>query len=139
VAVFLSILFSSVGANIADRVREDAQTEAWQQVAANADPNSLDGQVVASLTGQAGPGGGVLAKVQNDSSIIERMDPVLAHSFKAGFSDSMDVVFRSASVVAVFAFLVLLLMPRIELRSTSAQAAVRAQASHAPPPVDLEI
>jgi EmrB/QacA subfamily drug resistance transporter len=139
VAVFLSILFSSVGANIADRVREDAQTEAWQQVAASADPSSLDGQVVASLTGQAGPGGGVLSKVQNDSSIIEQMNPVLAHSFKAGFSDSMDIVFRSAAVVAVFAFLVLLLMPKVELRSTSAQAAARAQASAAPPPVDLEI
>jgi EmrB/QacA subfamily drug resistance transporter len=139
VAVFLSILFSSVGANIADRVREDAQTQQWQQVAASADPSSLDGQVVASLTGHAGPGGGVLAKVQDDSSIIEQMNPVLAHSFKAGFSDSMDVVFRSASVVAVFAFLVLLLMPKVELRATSAQAAARAQASQPAPPVDLEI
>lgn len=132
VAVFLSILFSSVGGNIADHVREDSQTPAWQQVASAADPGSLDGQVVASLSGRAGSDGGVLAQVQDDSSIIDQMDPVLAHPFKAGFADSMDTVFLIAGLVGILAFLVLLLMPRIELRATSASAAARAQASGTP-------
>jgi EmrB/QacA subfamily drug resistance transporter len=132
VAVFLSILFSSVGANIAERVREDSRTAAWQQVVHDVDPHSIDGQVVASLTGQAGPGGGVLAKVQDDSSIIDQMDPVLAHPFKAGFADSMDQVFLIAGLVGILAFLVLLLMPTVELRATSASVAARAQAGGAP-------
>jgi predicted MFS family arabinose efflux permease len=134
VAVFLSILFSSVGANIAGHIREDAQTQAWQQVVTdpNLDPGSLDGQVVASLQRQGGPHGGVLGQVQDDSSIIDRMDPVLAHPFKAGFAESMDTVFRIAALVGVLAFLVLLLLPKVELRATSAQAAARAQAGGTP-------
>jgi len=134
VAVFLSILFSSVGANIAGHIREDAQTQAWQQVVTdpNLDPSSLDGQVVASLHGQGGAHGGVLGQVQDDSSIIDRMNPVLAHPFKAGFAESMDTVFRIAALVGVLAFLVLLLLPKVELRATSAQAAARAQAGGTP-------
>ena len=132
VAVFLSVLFSTVGGNIADHIREDSRTEAWQQVAHNADPGSLDGQVVASLAGRAGPDGGVLAKVQDDSSIIDQMHPVLAHPFKAGFADSMDQVFLFAALVGVLAFLVLLFMPKVELRATSASVAARAQAGGTP-------
>jgi hypothetical protein len=141
VAVFLSILFSSVGANIATHIREDAQTQAWQQVVTDPDldPNSLDGQVVASLHGRGGAHGGVLGQVQDDSSIIDRMNPVLAHPFKAGFAESMDTVFRIAALVGVLAFLVLLLLPRVELRATSAQAAARAQAGGtAAAPADQE-
>ena len=62
----------------------------------------------------------MLAKVQDDSSIIDQMHPVLAHPFKAGFADSMDQVFLFAALVGVLAFLVLLLMPKVELRATSA-------------------
>jgi hypothetical protein len=105
----------------------------------NLDPDSLDGQVVASLQGRGGPHGGLLGQVQDDSSIIDRMNPVLAHPFKAGFAESMDTVFRIAALVGVLAFLVLLLLPQVELRATSAQAAARAQAGGTPAePADQE-
>jgi hypothetical protein len=74
----------------------------------------------------------VLAKVQDDSSIIDQMHPVLAHPFKAGFADSMDQVFLFAALIGVLAFLVLLLMPKVELRATSASVAARAQAGGTP-------
>ena len=78
----------------------------------------------------------MLAQVQNDSSIIQQMPPVLAHPFKAGFAESMDTVFLLAGCVAVLAFLVLLLMPKVELRATSASAAVRSEAAPTAPVTD---
>jgi EmrB/QacA subfamily drug resistance transporter len=140
VAIFLSILFGGVGDNIADAVRADSQTEAWQQVVSDPtiDPDSLDGQVIASLRGDVGPDGGILADVQDDSSIIDRMHPVLAHPFKVGFAESMATVFLIAASVGVLAFLVLLLMPKVELRATSAQAAAKAAAGASPSPAAPE-
>ncbi len=124
VAVFLSVLFGTVGANISVAFAEESQTPAFQQAAAAAsqDPGSLDARVVAGDPA-------VIASVQDDSSIIERLDPALAHPFKAGFARSMDRVFLLASGAGLIAFLILLLMPAVELRATSAAAAVRAAAA----------
>ncbi len=128
VAIFLSILFGSVGGNIADAVRAESQTSAWSATVHDpqvmSDP--LNRAVVESLQHPT-PDGGVLGQVQDDSSIISRMDAVLAHPFKVGFADSMAAVFLIAGVVAVLAFLVLLLMPKVELRATSASAAARTE------------
>jgi hypothetical protein len=52
---------------------------------------------------------------------------VLAHPFKVGFSDSMTLVLLGGGLVMVLAFLVLQLLPSVELRSTSASAEARAQ------------
>ncbi|NYD42559.1 MDR family MFS transporter [Nocardioides panaciterrulae] len=129
VAIFLSILFGSVGGNIADAVRADSHTPAWS--AAVHDPqvmaNPVNRAVVGSLQ-HPGTGGGVLARVQDDSSIIGRMDATLAHPFKVGFADSMSTVFGIASAAAFVAFLILLLMPAVELRATSASVAARSEA-----------
>lgn len=133
VAVFLSVLFSGVGANIADALEDDARTDAWAQTvrdpAVLADP--IDGQVIRELDHPT-PGGGILAQVQDDSSIIDRMDPVLAHPFKQGFADSMARVFLIAGGVGFVGFLILLLLPPVELRATSASVAARAQAESGP-------
>jgi EmrB/QacA subfamily drug resistance transporter len=119
VAVFLSILFSTVGANIADEFAKASQTTAFQQVVAN--PTPADAAIL-------GNGSAAATQVQSDSSFIDTLSPVLAHPFKQGFADSMDVVFLIGAGVGVIAFLLLLLMPRVELRATSAAAAARAQA-----------
>ncbi|HEY0951879.1 MDR family MFS transporter [Nocardioides sp.] len=111
VAVFLSVLFSSVGGNISDAIAHDSRTPAWQQAVASG--HGLDPQVV--------------AQVQDDSSVIDRMDPVIAHPFKVGFAESMDTVFLLAAGVGVLAFLILLLLPAVELRATSASVAARAE------------
>ncbi len=132
VAVFLSVLFGSLGGNIATAIEADAQTTQWQQTvqdpAVLADP--VNHQVVEELSHPT-PDGGILGEVQDDSSIIDQMDPVLAHPFKVGFADSMQTVFLLAAGVGVLAFLILLLLPPVELRATSASAAVRASAESA--------
>jgi hypothetical protein len=135
VAVFLSVLFSSVGANIAEAIKEDAQTASWQQTVRDPDvlADPLNRQVVEQLQ-HPSPDGGVLSKVQDDSSIIDRMDPVLAHPFKQGFADSMSTVFLIASGVGALGFLLLLLLPPVELRATSASVAARAEQEAAPEP-----
>jgi EmrB/QacA subfamily drug resistance transporter len=112
VAIFLSVLFSSVGGNIKDAIEADAQTPQWQQAVASG--HGLDPSVI--------------AKVQDDSSFIDKLDPVLAHPFKVGFAQSMDLVFLLAASVGVLAFLILLLLPPVELRATSASVAARAEA-----------
>ncbi len=127
VAVFLSVLFSTVGGNISSAFAEESQTPAFQQAAATAseDPGSLDARIVAGDPE-------LLASVQDDSSIIEEITPVLAHPFKAGFAESMDTVFLMGSGAGLIAFLILLLMPAVELRATSASAAARTAAVQAP-------
>ena len=123
VAVFLSVLFGTVGGNISTAFAEESQTPAFQEAAAVAaqDPGSLDARVVAGDPE-------VIQSVQDDSSIIESLDPVLAHPFKAGFAQSMDRVFLLASGAGLIAFLILMFMPAVELRATSAAAAVKAAA-----------
>jgi EmrB/QacA subfamily drug resistance transporter len=118
VAVFLSILFSTVGGNIADEFEKAATTEEFQQVVAN--PTPADAAVLANS--------GAANQVQGDSSFIETLSPALAHPFKQGFAASMDVVFLLGAGVGVIAFLLLLLMPKVELRATSAAVAARAAA-----------
>ena len=130
VAVFLSILFSTVGANIADEFDQAARTEAFQQVVAN--PTPADAAVLAN-------GSAAANQVQGDSSFIETLSPALAHPFKQGFAESMDVVFLLGAGVGLIAFLLLLLMPSVELRATSAAAAARAQVGSTPAaPMDQE-
>ncbi|WP_395657544.1 MDR family MFS transporter [Nocardioides sp.] len=137
VALFLSVLFSTVGDNIADAIQADAQTARWQQTVTDPEvlANPLDKAVVQELA-HPSPEGGVLAQVQDDSSIIDEMHPVLAHPFKVGFATSMDLVFTLAAAVAVLAFLILLLLPPVELRATSASVAARqAEQAGAEPPL----
>ncbi|HEU5038549.1 MAG TPA: MDR family MFS transporter [Nocardioides sp.] len=117
VAVFLSVLFGSVGANIVDAIEQDSRTAAWQQ--AVAEGHTLDPALV--------------AKVQDDSSVIDRMDPVIAHPFKVGFAESMDTVFLLAAAVGAVGFLLLLLLPAVELRATSASVAARRAETAEPP------
>jgi len=69
----------------------------------------------------------VFERVQDDSSIIERMNPVLSHPFKVGFADSISSVFWVSGGLGVVAFVVLLFMPEVELRQQSASAAAAAQ------------
>lgn len=117
VAVFLSILFSSVGGNIADAIAEEAQTPAYQQAIAEG----------------RGPDPELVEQVQDDSSVIDQMDPVIAHPFKVGFAESMDTVFLLAGSVGVVGFLILLIgLPPVELRGVSASMAARAEADAAP-------
>lgn len=124
VAIFLSILFSTVGDKIADAFKVAAP---GIQQAVKADPSILSNPLnKAVVEGDQS----VLAQVQNDSSIINKMADVIAHPFKVGFSDSIDLIFLCAACVMVLGFLVTLLMPKVTLRSQSpAQEAAAAAES----------
>jgi EmrB/QacA subfamily drug resistance transporter len=133
VAIFLSILFGQVGGHIGHALETESQTAAFQQ-AAQHPATPLDHQFVQSL--QSHGHGQFLGQVTDDSSFIQKLSPALAHPFKVGFAESMDLVFLCAGLVGVLAFLILLLMPKVELRATSASVAVRSEAAPTAPVTD---
>ncbi|MGD9960939.1 MDR family MFS transporter [Nocardioides sp.] len=126
VAIFLSVLFGTVGGNIANAFETESTTPAFQQAAADPEllANPVNKAVVDSLQGK---GGGIFTEVQDDSSVLEQMADVFAHPFRAGFAESMSTVFLYAGLVGLLAFVIMLFMPPIELRSQSGLAAARAE------------
>jgi EmrB/QacA subfamily drug resistance transporter len=141
VAVFLSLLFSTLGDNIASAFRSAAPSIQQAAAAGQIPRTTVNDQVLAGLR-NPDQGGGVFAAVQNDSSIINSMSSAIAHPFKVGFSDSMSLVLLCGGCIMLIAFAVLLLMPDVELRKTSASAAARAehdagQSGPSAPPMDV--
>ena len=126
VAVFLSILFGSLGDNIDRAFRSEAGSIRAAAERGEIPQTPVDREVLAGLADPSSAGG-VFTSVQDDSSIIGRMSDVLAHPFQVGFADSMSAVLVSASGVLVVAFAILLLLPQVTLRTSSASAAARAE------------
>jgi EmrB/QacA subfamily drug resistance transporter len=127
VAVFLSVLFGTVGGNIDHQFTAARQTPAFEAAAraAQTEPTtSADHRLVTQPKS-------VIAGVSVDSSVINQLNPALAHPIKQGFASSMTPAFAFAGGLGVLGFIVLLLMPEVELRATSASAA-RAAAAGAP-------
>jgi hypothetical protein len=120
-AVFLSLLFSTVGEKIQDAYAAAARTPQFQQ--ALADPavaaNPANQPILSAVHG----GGAVGSSALNDTSFLSRVTPVLARPFKVGFSDSMDMIFLVAAAILVLAFLLLVFLPQIPLRTQSALSA----------------
>ncbi|NHN56699.1 MFS transporter [Calidifontibacter sp. DB0510] len=123
VAVFLSILFSTVGDKITTAFTA-AQPAIKSAVAQ--DPALLRDPLVQQL--QTNPGA-FNARVQDDSSVINQLPSVFGHPFKVGFAGAMSTVFLIAAGIMVIAFLVTFLMPHVELRQQSAGALARAEAA----------
>jgi hypothetical protein len=115
-AVFLSILFSTVPDKISAALTSASGTKEFQT--ALADP--ANAEFAKGLQSAAGQGGGAAAGVLKDSSFLNHLDPRLAKPFLQGFSDSMDLVFLVGAGVMVVGFLVMLLLPHVELRGGSA-------------------
>jgi EmrB/QacA subfamily drug resistance transporter len=110
-AVFLSVLFSTVGDKISSAFRSAETTPAFQQAVAQ-HPHALSGANSAS--------------VLSDSSFIQQLPDALAAPFKMGFADSMHIVFLLASGVTVVAFLLALIIKEVPLRKVSG---IQAQAA----------
>jgi MFS family permease len=122
-AVFLSILFSTAGGEIASAYAKAATTPEFRQAAA-AHPGQL-AQI---------KGGGNL----NDTSFVHSLDPVLAHPFKVGFSNAMDTVFLVGALVLVLAIVLSLMLKEVPLRTMSGQQArAAADAAGSGGPVDV--
>jgi hypothetical protein len=116
VAVFLSILFSTVCNKIVTAITNSFHSPAF--VAALHNPalanDPVNGPIVHQLTsGQGGTG------PLTDASFISKIDPVLGAPFKIGFTNSIDLVFWVAAAVGLLAFLVSLFIKEIPLRTQS--------------------
>jgi EmrB/QacA subfamily drug resistance transporter len=121
-AVFLSILFSTVGDNIASAFRKIAPTADFQ--AALHDPsvvaNPANKPVLDLVKASAnGAGGSASVPSLNDSSFINDLDPRLAKPFLVGFSDSVDLVMLIAACVMVIGIVITLILPELPLRTFS--------------------
>jgi EmrB/QacA subfamily drug resistance transporter len=116
-AVFLSLLFSTVGDRIAAAFRTDAATPAFQ--AALKDPQVLadptNRRVVTAITN----GGGLPKGALDDTSFLSKLDDRLARPFLEGFTSSMGLVFSAAAVVVLVAFVLVFFLPEEKLRTMS--------------------
>ncbi|SMO72625.1 MDR family MFS transporter [Propioniciclava tarda] len=128
VAVFISVLFNSLGDNIANAFKDASGTTEFKTAIANA---LKSGDAVNKGFAQALMKGdtSALSGVASDSSIIGKLDPVLAHPFKVGFSQSMDQVFLLGAAVCAVGFVILLFMPNIKLSNKSAAATLAEEAA----------
>ncbi|HEV7206856.1 MAG TPA: MDR family MFS transporter [Jatrophihabitans sp.] len=115
-AIFLSILFSSAGNNIATEYAK-ARTQPSFQAAAAAHPDQLK-----AITGGAS---------LNDTSFLHTLDRAIAHPFLVGFSNAMDLVFLVGSLLLVLAIVLSASMKEVPLRMMSGQQAARAAAANA--------
>ena len=130
-AVFLSVLFSTVGDKVAGAYSRVAGTPGFQAAVADAGvrANPDDQAALGALTGTGA------TRFLDDSSFLNRIDPRLARPFLDGFAGSMTLVFLVAAAVLVVALVLVLLMPDTPLRSMSgiqARQAAEAEAAAAP-------
>ncbi len=132
-AIFLSIVFSTVGDKIGNAFQAAAGTPELQS--ALADPavtaNPANQQVIAGLNS----GGGVSnsSGVLNDSSFLKTIDDRLAEPFRVGFSDSMTLTFLVAACVLAVAFVLVLFIKELPLRTMSGMQARAAEEAETPP------
>lgn len=127
VAVFLSVLFSSVPDKIRDAFATIAPGKEFQ--AAAHDPAVLADPVNAGFVKSISQGVGKL-NVLDDSSFLNQLDPRLARPLLVGFADSISLVFWFAAGVMVIGTIVAVFLPQVELRTQSglqAAASERAQ------------
>jgi MFS family permease len=116
-AVFLSILFSTVGEKILAAFRADATTSALRD--ALRDPQVVAEPANASVVEALRSTGKLPAGSLDDTSFLTQLDPRIARPFLEGFAGSMSLVFTVAAVVLLVAFVVVLFLPEEPLRSLS--------------------
>ncbi|MDQ4118242.1 MAG: MFS transporter, partial [Actinomycetota bacterium] len=125
-AIFLSIVFSTVGDRIAEQIRSAVGTGfggALSDPAVVADP--ANEQVLQGLRG----GGDLGSAVLTDSSFLQRIDPRLAAPFLNGFTESMTLAFLVAACVIAVGWVLVLFVKELPLRTMSgAQAALAEEA-----------
>ncbi|MFC6067894.1 MFS transporter [Streptomyces ochraceiscleroticus] len=117
-AIFLSLLFSTVGDKIGSAFKEAAGTDRFQ--AALHDPAVLhDPASKPVLDMLQHPAAGGSSSVLSDSSFIQKLDPRLAEPFQRGFTDSMHGVFLLGAIIIAVAFVLVLFVKEVPLRQVS--------------------
>jgi EmrB/QacA subfamily drug resistance transporter len=127
-AVFLSVLYSTVGGKIASAFTSAARTSTFQAALATAKkaPTSGDTQLINLLAGKGS------SSALNDTSFLSSANKTLAHPFDVGFSQSMDIVFAIGLGVLVLAFVFVMFLKEVPLRTQSgveARAEAEAEAA----------
>jgi EmrB/QacA subfamily drug resistance transporter len=130
-AVFLSILFGRLPETIAAATERVGGTPEYQD--ALRDPANAEFAAQLAQAQQSGSNAAVSSGILDDSSFLSELDERLARPFLIGFSDAMDTVFLVGAGVMVVGFLVMLLLPHVELRTGSAYSERDAAASQDAP------
>jgi EmrB/QacA subfamily drug resistance transporter len=125
VAIFLSVLFTTVGPNIAHAYKQAGTTSSFQSVASDPAVQQAAGNkpILAVINGK-----GLSSSSLNDTSFLKQADKRLAHPFFVGFSKSMDLVFRLAAIVMLLGLGLLLFMRELPLRTMTGIQAQHADA-----------
>jgi EmrB/QacA subfamily drug resistance transporter len=116
-AVFLAILFSTVGGKIKGAFRVPENSAALQ--AAVSDPNVLADPTNASVAAAIKSGGALPAGALDDTSFLSHLDPRLARPFLEGFAGSINLVSFCGAMVLLVAAVVVWFLPEEPLRSVS--------------------
>jgi EmrB/QacA subfamily drug resistance transporter len=124
-AVFLSILFSTAGANIHHEFVQAASRPAFRAALADPQVQSAPGNhgILQLIHG----GGAVSGATLDDTAFLQHADHRLAEPFFAGFSRSIDLVFLIAAFALVVAFVLLCFLREVPLRTMSGIEAARAE------------
>ncbi len=125
-AVFLSILFSTVGDKIGNALRTAAGTPDFQ--AALARPENRE--FAAGL--QSGTGFDL-----DNTEFLNTLDPVLARPFLDGFSGSIDLVFLVGGLVTLVGFAVIWFLREVPLSNRSGLERVRDEDAEAEKPAPI--
>ncbi|WP_216894140.1 MDR family MFS transporter [Nocardia alni] len=136
VAVFLSILFAQLSPNIGHQMQVAASQPAYQQAIAQGVHSSNPADAALSK-GLVSHDTSAAASVLNDSSMIQKLNPTLAHPLKVGFSDSMDAVFLSVAGMAALALVLVIFWKEVPLRTAGGIAASSEDSDESPEKVEL--
>ena len=121
-AVFLSILFNSIGGNIKDRFATLTRTDpaGYQQAQA---------ALTAAQKAKLQSSGSGNSSALNDSGFISGLPHVIKNVFLHGFADSMHEVFLVAAILMIPTFVLSFFIKEVALRSQGGLAAARAEAN----------
>jgi hypothetical protein len=126
VAVFLSLLFNSLPDKIQSALQSAGVTPEFQQAVATAaaDPNSPSHAtaqgLVAASQGNTGAASSIGDALNTDSSFLTKLDPIIARPFQVGYVDSTHLVYIIGGIIMALAFVLVLVMKELPLRTKSA-------------------
>jgi EmrB/QacA subfamily drug resistance transporter len=126
VAVFLSLLFNSLPDKIQSALQTAGVTPEFQQAvaAAAADPNSPSHAtaqgLVAASQGNTGAAASIGDALNTDSSFLSKLEPIIARPFQVGYVDSTHLVYIIGGIIMALAFVLVLVMKELPLRTKSA-------------------
>ncbi|MET9492295.1 MDR family MFS transporter [Nocardia sp. NPDC006630] len=120
-AVFLSVLFTRLAPNIRTELIAAGHDQKFQQALLNGrtDGNPAD---MALSQGLLNHDTSAAQHVLADSSVIQRLNPVLAKPFQVGFAESLSTVFLTTSAVALVALVLVAFWKEVPLRTTVGDA-----------------